>query len=275
MDNGFIAECVRLLGLRIRHQRHHADRVPAGTHRGDGDHTRSRASQTMEDISHASLGRRRAVEKNPNYRCLAVLTSGVAQDRATAALPGADRRRRAADRPSRRHGKRHDDEFAQLRGGAGKIWDGSGLYRHLHAQAPLCAGRQDRRPEPRHRRGLPYRRRALLVRHPRQGQRPTWCGRVRPGACRSEGDALIAFAEIGSPWDGDRGGRPGRRRRRNTWFSATPPRCKPWTAGGWTGWRRTPRPWSMRSPSSPRRGTKHSAACRGAAVPSHRYCRYQ
>ena len=53
-DNGFIAECVRLLGLRIRHQRHHADRVPAGTHRGDGDQTRSRASQTMEDISHAS-----------------------------------------------------------------------------------------------------------------------------------------------------------------------------------------------------------------------------
>ena len=34
--------------------RHHADRVPAGTHRGDGDHTRSRASLTMEDISHAS-----------------------------------------------------------------------------------------------------------------------------------------------------------------------------------------------------------------------------
>ena len=53
-DNGFIAECVRLLGLRIRHQRHLADRVPAGTHRGDGDQTRSRASQTMEDISHAS-----------------------------------------------------------------------------------------------------------------------------------------------------------------------------------------------------------------------------
>ena len=26
----------------------------AGTHRGDGDQTRSRASQTMEDISHAS-----------------------------------------------------------------------------------------------------------------------------------------------------------------------------------------------------------------------------
>ena len=53
-DNGFIAECVRLLGLRIRHQRHLADRVPAGTHRGDGDQARSRASQTMEDISHAS-----------------------------------------------------------------------------------------------------------------------------------------------------------------------------------------------------------------------------
>ena len=53
-DNGFIAECVRLLGLRIRHQRQLADRVPAGTHRGDGDQTRSRASQTMEDISHAS-----------------------------------------------------------------------------------------------------------------------------------------------------------------------------------------------------------------------------
>ena len=53
-DNGFIAECVRLLGLRIRHERHLADRVPAGTHRGDGDHARSRASLTMEDISHAS-----------------------------------------------------------------------------------------------------------------------------------------------------------------------------------------------------------------------------
>jgi hypothetical protein len=53
-DNGFIAECVRLLGLRIRHQRHLADRVPAGTHRGDGDQARSRASQTMEDISNAS-----------------------------------------------------------------------------------------------------------------------------------------------------------------------------------------------------------------------------
>jgi hypothetical protein len=53
-DNGFIAECVRLLGLRIRHQRHLADRVPAGTHRGDGDQARSRASQTMEDISKAS-----------------------------------------------------------------------------------------------------------------------------------------------------------------------------------------------------------------------------
>ena len=53
-DNGFIAECVRLLGLRIRHQRQLADRVPAGTHRGDGDQARSRASQTMEDISHAS-----------------------------------------------------------------------------------------------------------------------------------------------------------------------------------------------------------------------------
>jgi hypothetical protein len=53
-DNGFIAECVRLLGLRIRHQRQLADRVPAGTHRGDGDQARSRASQTMEDISNAS-----------------------------------------------------------------------------------------------------------------------------------------------------------------------------------------------------------------------------
>src|SRR4249919_3648809 len=42
------------LGLRIRNQRHIAHRVPAGTHRGDGDQTRSRASQTMEDISHAS-----------------------------------------------------------------------------------------------------------------------------------------------------------------------------------------------------------------------------
>jgi hypothetical protein len=50
-DNGFIAECVRLLGLD---KRHHADRVPAGTHRGDGDHIRSRASLTVEDIRHAS-----------------------------------------------------------------------------------------------------------------------------------------------------------------------------------------------------------------------------
>ena len=53
-EDKFIAECVRLLGLRIRHQRQLADRVPAGTHRGDGDQARSRASQTMEDISNAS-----------------------------------------------------------------------------------------------------------------------------------------------------------------------------------------------------------------------------
>src|SRR4029077_15570 len=52
-DNGFIAECVRLWDCGLD-KRHHADRVPAGTHRGDRDHTRSRASLTMEDISHAS-----------------------------------------------------------------------------------------------------------------------------------------------------------------------------------------------------------------------------
>ena len=52
-DNGFIAECVRLWDCGLD-KRHHADRVPGGTHRGDGDHTRSRASLTMEDISHAS-----------------------------------------------------------------------------------------------------------------------------------------------------------------------------------------------------------------------------
>jgi hypothetical protein len=52
-DNGFIAECVRFwdCGLETKDI---ADRVPAGTHRGDGDHARSRASLTMEDISHAS-----------------------------------------------------------------------------------------------------------------------------------------------------------------------------------------------------------------------------
>jgi hypothetical protein len=51
-DNGFVVECVRLLGLTKKL----ADRVPAGTHRGDGDQARSRASQTMEDISHARWG---------------------------------------------------------------------------------------------------------------------------------------------------------------------------------------------------------------------------
>ena len=45
--------------MRIRHERHLADRVPAGTHRGDGDQARSRASQTMEDMSESELGRRR------------------------------------------------------------------------------------------------------------------------------------------------------------------------------------------------------------------------
>ena len=40
--------------LNLQFVPHRADRVPAGTHRGDGDHTRSRASLTMEDISHAS-----------------------------------------------------------------------------------------------------------------------------------------------------------------------------------------------------------------------------
>ena len=53
-DNEFIVECVRPLGLRIRLQRHLADRASAGLHREDGDQARSRASQTMEDISNAS-----------------------------------------------------------------------------------------------------------------------------------------------------------------------------------------------------------------------------
>src|SRR6476620_6730392 len=44
-------------------QRQLADRVPAGTHRGDGDQARSRASQTMEDISHARWGDAEEKEK--------------------------------------------------------------------------------------------------------------------------------------------------------------------------------------------------------------------
>jgi hypothetical protein len=50
-DNGSIAERVRRFGIADWNQRPLADRVPAGRHRGDGVHTWSRASQTMEDAA--------------------------------------------------------------------------------------------------------------------------------------------------------------------------------------------------------------------------------
>ncbi len=76
-DNGFIAEWVK---LRIR-QKHHADRVPAGTHREDGDQTRSRASQMNGRYQPCKLGRRQrkgqALTGAPRSSCCGWMARGV------------------------------------------------------------------------------------------------------------------------------------------------------------------------------------------------------
>ena len=105
------------------------------------------ASSNGDDLDSARypLTRARTVA---DYQAMARQMYGADADAVPASsIPVAGRRRRAADGASRRHGKRHDDELAQLRRGAGEVRHGAGLYRHLHAQASLCARRQARRPE--------------------------------------------------------------------------------------------------------------------------------
>ena len=65
-EDRFNRECVRLLGLRIRHQRQLADRVPAGTHRGDGDQLNTSRSSQM--LTLRRLGSRKTIPRA--WRCV-------------------------------------------------------------------------------------------------------------------------------------------------------------------------------------------------------------